>query len=94
MSEAQQINEQPAFARLVKKLHSNQKTDLFVAIRELAVDPEKGERKIGDINGVRVYKFRMAGQLTLLAYLWDEPGRTITLLFIGSHENFYRDLKR
>jgi hypothetical protein len=52
-----------------------------------------GETKVGDLAGVKVYKFRMGSLLCLLAYrVLDE--HTLKLLMIGPHENFYRDLKR
>jgi len=36
----------------------------------------------------------MVNQLALLAYEYDEVKDTLTLLAFGSHENFYRDLKK
>ncbi len=33
-------------------------------------------------------------QITLLAYQYEELNSYVTLLALGSHENFYRDLKR
>ena len=48
--------------------------------------------KKGDLAGVFVYKFKCIGQLTLLAYEYDTATRK--LLLLGSHENFYRNLKR
>jgi len=36
----------------------------------------------------------MVHQLTLLAYNYDETDENFTLLALGSHENFYRDLKK
>ena len=83
-----------SFARAVKKLQANQKKDLDASIGALMVDPSLGERKAGDLAGVLVHKFKMAKQLTLLAYTYDEGILTLTLLAVGSHENFYRDLKR
>lgn len=35
----------------------------------------------------------MCNQLTLLAYEFNIDTPAITLLAIGTHENFYRDLK-
>jgi mRNA-degrading endonuclease YafQ of YafQ-DinJ toxin-antitoxin module len=84
----------PAFERVVKKLHPNAKQDLDKAVRELIENPLAGELKKGDLNGTRVYKFKMVRQLTLLAYIYDETGESIILLALGSHENFYRDLKK
>ncbi|MBU0801066.1 MAG: type II toxin-antitoxin system RelE/ParE family toxin, partial [Alphaproteobacteria bacterium] len=53
-----------------------------------------GEAKVGDLAGVSVYKFKMTGQLTLLAYSYAGETITLTLLAVGPHENFYRDLKK
>ena len=83
----------PTFERVVKKLHRQQKTALDEAVRTIASQPEVGETKVGDLTGVRVYKFRMGNLPCLLAYrVLDE--NTIKLLMVGPHENFYRDLKR
>ena len=81
------------FANQVKKLHTNQKNDLDEAIREIIDDLFIGKPKKGDLNGVSVYKFKMTKQLTLLAYEYDSSNNQLTLLALGSHENFYRDLK-
>ena len=82
------------FKRAVKKLHKKQKRDLDDAVHEIMDDTSLGEMKVGDLAGVQVYKFKMIGQLTLLAYRVDDDIVTLTLLALGSHENFYRDLKR
>lgn len=83
----------PAFERAVKKLHKQQKADLDAAVRAVAADVELGEAKVGDLAGIRVYKFRLANPLCLLSYrVLDEDA--IKLLTVGPHENFYRDLKR
>ncbi|MDQ6954596.1 MAG: type II toxin-antitoxin system RelE/ParE family toxin [Mariprofundaceae bacterium] len=82
----------PTFVRACKKLRRLQKTDLDEAVRCVSTDPEIGEAKVGDLMGVRVYKFRLSKQLCLLAYrILDED--SIKLLTFGPHENFYRDLK-
>ncbi len=62
------------------------------AVREVVANPEIGEQKKGDLSGVFVYKFLLNRQQMLLAYEWDP--RTRVLLLLGSHENFYRDLRR
>ena len=51
-----------------------------------------GDAKRGDLSGVYVYKFKSQTQLLLLAYEFDPQTRH--LLLLGTHENFYRDLKR
>jgi mRNA-degrading endonuclease YafQ of YafQ-DinJ toxin-antitoxin module len=82
------------FAKAVKKLHSNQKSDLDKAVQLLIADPMIGDSKAGDLEGVRVHKFKIVNQLNLLAYSYEDEILTLTLLAIGSHENFYRDLKQ
>lgn len=83
----------PTFERIAKKPHQKQKADLDQAVRDVAGQPELGELKVGDLSGVQVYKFRMSGQLCLLAYRMLDKD-TIKLLMVGPHENFYRALKR
>ena len=83
----------PTFSRAVKKLRPGQKAELDEAVRAIAENPVLGEAKVGDLAGVRVFKFRLSNQLCLLAYSQVDE-ETIKLLALGSHENFYRDLKR
>lgn len=80
------------FSKSVKKLHSNQRKYLNKAIKEVVDNTYVGDAKVGDLNGVFVYKFKMVKQLTLLAYTYKNP-KTLVLLALGTHENFYRDLK-
>jgi mRNA-degrading endonuclease YafQ of YafQ-DinJ toxin-antitoxin module len=63
------------------------------AISLLVVNPELGDKKTGDLSDVYVYKFKMVKQLCLLAYTYDAQRGLLILLAVGSHENFYRDLK-
>lgn len=83
----------PTFDRIAKKLHKQQKAVLDEAVRNIAANPVIGEEKIGDLAGIRVYKFVLSNQPILLAYrIFDQ--NTVKLLALGPHENFYRDLKR
>ena len=82
------------FAKAVKKLHSNQKSDLDKAVQLLMGDPLIGDSKAGDLAGVRVHKFKIVNQLNLLAYSYEDEVLTLSLLALGAHENFYRDLKQ
>jgi len=84
----------PTFKRAVKKLHKNQKIELDSAIRELLEDPLIGDQKKGDLSFLRVYKFKMTKQLTLLGYSYEDGNVTLELITLGSHENFYRDIKK
>lgn len=80
------------FNKKIKKLSKKQKTDLDKAVQEIIANPMIGQEKKGDLIGVFVHKFKSSTQQLLLAYEWDEKSRT--LLMIGIHENFYRDLKK
>jgi len=73
-------------------LHLKQKAEVDQAVAAIVQDPTLGEAKKGDLAGVFVYKFKCNDQLTLLAYEYDP--KTRMLLLLGSHENFYRNLKR
>ena len=92
MADAVQVLQSAVFKRAYKRLHPNQKADVDDAVADIAQDPTLGEAKKGDLAGVFVHKFKASGQLTLLAYEYD-PG-TRLLLLLGTHENFYRELKR
>lgn len=87
-----QVQQSATFRRAYKRLHPKQKADVDDAVAEIVRDPSVGEAKKGDLAGVYVYKFKCCGQLTLLAYEYEPQTRL--LLLLGSHENFYRDLKR
>ena len=87
-----QVLQSAAFSRAYKKLHENQKADVDVAVDVIVKSPDLGEPKRGDLAGVYVYKFKSQNQLMLLAYEYDP--KTRMLLLLGSHENFYRNLKR
>ena len=83
----------PSFVRATRRLHPPQKLELDAALRAVSADPAAGEAKVGDLAGIRVFKFRLSNQLCLLAYrVLDEE--SLKLPTFGSHENFYRDLKR
>jgi addiction module RelE/StbE family toxin len=85
------ILQTPTFKKQVKKLYSNQKIELDNAVYEIIKTPDIGQMKKGDLTGVRVYKFRVINQLYLLAYQINDY--QLELLSLGTHENFYRDLK-
>jgi mRNA-degrading endonuclease RelE of RelBE toxin-antitoxin system len=83
-----------SFRKAVKKLHTDQKKDLDEAVKMIMDNPTIGAAKIGDLAGILVNKFKMQKQLTLLAYTYKDTVLTLTLLALGAHEDFYRDLKR
>lgn len=89
-----QVIQTSTFKRQIKKLHANQKISLDKAIHQILLTPDIGNVKKGDLSGIRVYKFRMLDQLTLIAYEISNNGMELVLLALGSHEYFYRDLKK
>ncbi|WP_041758011.1 type II toxin-antitoxin system RelE/ParE family toxin [Psychrobacter arcticus] len=93
MTQPLSVIQSHSFKKAVKKLHKNQKADLDSAVRAIIDNPDIGAQKAGDLSSVRVYKFKMLKQLTLLAYQIDDGQLVLTLLMVGTHENFYRDVK-
>ncbi len=81
-----QILQTLGFQRTVKKLHAKQKEQLDKIVKDIIDDPLIGEQKRGDLGHVRVFKFKMDNQLTLLAYTFDVTASAITLLALGVHE--------
>jgi len=61
-------------------------------VEEVLADPKVGQLKKGDLEGFRVHKFTMGRQLTLIAYKVEND--SLVLYQAGSHENFYKNLKR
>lgn len=56
-------------------------------------DPLAGEKKSGDLGEFFVYKFRERKHIWLLAYRLNSE-QDIELIDLGSHENFYRNLRK
>ena len=95
MAKASRVLQTPTFKKSVRKLKLNQKNDLDIAIKALIAKPSLGEQKKGDLTFLRVYKFKMNKQLTLIGYSFDDDGAlTLELMALGSHENFYRNIKQ
>lgn len=79
------------FEKKIKKLSKAEKDALDREVRNIAENPNIGEEKKGDLKGVFVHKFKLKTNLYLLAY--RICGADLELVMIGSHENYYRDLK-
>ncbi len=86
------VSQTNSFKRAVKKFKKNEKKALDEAVKQIIDDPKIGEQKSGDLRHVWVYKYKLKVMLYLLAYSYDVE--EITLLAVGFHENFYRDLKK
>ena len=92
MKEIAEITQSPIFAKQKKKLHKNRIRDLDEAIRTVVKKPESGHLKTGDLGGIRVYKFQSMQEQVLLAY--EVVENHLFLYAFGTHENFYRRLKK
>jgi len=92
MTDIKEIIQAPIFAKQKKKLPNKQIIDLDNAVKSICNDPTIGEMKVGDLQGIQIYKFKSNKQQILLAY--EVVNSTLYLYTFGSHENFYRDLKK
>lgn len=82
----------PSFERKYKKLIRHDLLIVNEAIEQIIADPELGALKRGDLGSIRVHKLRKGRMEFLIAY--TSTSSVIRLIDFGSHENFYRDLKR
>lgn len=88
------IKQTNLFKKRVKKLSSPQKAELDKAVNAIIKTPYIGNLKKGDLLFLRIYKFKINKQLTLLGYHYETSQRELILLQLSSHENFYRDIKK
>ena len=91
VEEIMRVFQSSSFAKTVKKLEKNQKLELDTEIQKIVQDPTMGSEKKGDLRGIFVHKFKLQNTLHLLSYRM--LGEDMELIMIGSHENYYRDLK-
>ncbi len=82
----------PPFRRYVKKQSRAFQLAIEDEIEGIVKNPDIGEVKKGDLSGFRVHKFRFQKQEYLIAYMLED--RRIIFHMIGTHENFYRELKQ
>lgn len=87
------IKQSTSFKKITKKLPQQHKILLDEEIRNLVDNPTLGERKKGNLDFLRVHKFKLSNQEVLLGYMYEEDEIILTLLKLGAHENFYRDIK-
>ena len=83
----------PRVVRVKKKWPADLQRMLDREVEKILANPMGGEPKKWALAGVRVRKFTHHQQLYLIGYL-NEKGGGVCLLALGSHENFYRDLKK
>jgi len=91
---AYDVSQTRRFLRQYKKLNDKTAKEVDDAVVQVAKNPTIGEKKKGDLSELWVYKFKSNIQLYLLGYSIDDGLRLIYLESIGSHQNFYRNIKR
>ena len=80
------------FKKFVKKQTRPFQLAIEDETEKIINNPEVGELKKGDLSGFRVHKFVFHEQQYLIAYKLQD---TVIMVYLtGTHENFYRDLKR
>ena len=87
------------FAQYVKKSIKFLQLAISDAVDDICMQPDIGELKIGDLAGIRVYKFKFNVQQYLIAYKYSKDAKFNEIEFINfykvnTHENFYTDLKK
>lgn len=92
MSQIAEVIQAPLFAREKKKLNKTQRKKLDEAVKTIMTDSAVGRAKSGDLQGVRVYKYKLGNKQILLAY--EVVDSTLYLYTFGSHEIFYRNLNK
>ena len=80
------------FTRSIRKFHRQEKKTLDNEIRKIIRNPEIGQEKRGELKGVFVHKFKIHTILYLLSYRLNDS-KTLELIMIGPHENYYRNLE-
>jgi hypothetical protein len=80
------------FVKFKKKSVEDLQIEIDNQVKNIIENPEAGELKKGDLKGIRVLKFRFNNQLFLLSYEITE--NKVYLYTVGTHENFYKDLKK
>ena len=93
----------PPFSKFVKKQSRPFRAEIEDQVKSICTDPHSGEAKIGDLSGMYIHKFSFNRQQYLIAYSFlehqhsEEHSLDNHLQFefykIGTHENFYEDLK-
>jgi mRNA-degrading endonuclease RelE of RelBE toxin-antitoxin system len=80
------------FKKFVKKQSRAFQLAIEDAVEGVRNTPDMGELKKGDLSELRVHKFKFQRQEYLIAYKTES--NTIVFYMIGTHENFYRELKQ
>lgn len=86
------------FLQRVKKAHRPLRLAIEDEVLTIDARPNIGELKVGDLAEIRVHKFRFNREQYSIAYQVLAAGNQcdqshIDFLLVGTHENFYQQLK-
>jgi len=68
------------------------KIEIDEQVKKIVDNPEIGNLKRGELRVVRVHKFKFGNETILISY--ETTDDFLYLYTIGSHENFYKNLKK
>lgn len=82
--------------KYLKKLKEKPLKEIFLdsIYDEIAVHPEEGHPKTGDLLGYYTYNFKYKGTQYRIAYTVNDRNQIVIVVLTGSHEGFYKELKR
>ncbi len=84
-----------AAVKYIKKIKNAElKVLLKTAVDTLAQDPYCGDAKMGDLAGLFGYDVFYDGTNYEIAYTINDKVVLITIIMVGTRENFYKELKR
>jgi hypothetical protein len=85
------ISYKPPFRKFVKKQTRPFQLAIEDEVEQVVQNPLSGESKKGDLVGFQIHKFFYHKQQFLMSYVIESG--SLTFFTVGSHENFYRELK-
>ncbi|WMO25683.1 type II toxin-antitoxin system RelE/ParE family toxin (plasmid) [Vibrio parahaemolyticus] len=89
-----EVFEARRFTKALDKLPKKHLSTVEDEIEKIINEPEIGQQKKGDLSHLRVHKFKVNKQELLLGYSWIDNELKLYLLSLGTHENFYTELKK
>lgn len=81
-------------AKQLRNLNNPVKDRIIEALEQIAENPFSGERLKGDLTAIYSYHLKVAGVEYRIAYQIKKQEILVIVLQIGTHENFYEELKK
>ena len=78
------------FIKYKKKSYPKLQKTIDEQVQYIYDNPLSGDMKKGNLQNIRVHKFKFENQLYLLSY--EIVNENLHLYSIGNHENFYKNL--